>query len=208
MKSTNGTRLHGPQPLFAIDRDGYIVGQALYAFVREQQKLIPQDELQWSDVEDAKLILLTVFPDIAATCAQKDRIAGRRPARLLPEETTRRCRPRRPQTTSRPSGEFGRAPLARAALFFEERTMFSISMPESFKVGDTEACCINGKPAQLTWRSRDTLVIGADDARQIVKTHVEDGLRCFVCGDADNIRYDVDEFPGEGFVFFKMEEPK
>ena len=82
----------------------------------------------------------------------------------------------------------------------EEKTMFIMHMPESFKVGDTAACRINGEPAQLTWRSPDTLVIGAADVRHIVKTQIEDGLRCFICGDADDCG--VEEIPGEGFIVF------
>jgi hypothetical protein len=79
--------------------------------------------------------------------------------------------------------------------------MFIMHMPESFKVGDTAACRINDEPAQLTWRSHDTLVIGAADARRIVMTNVEGGLRCFICGDAGEGRYRVDEIPpGQGFV--------
>jgi hypothetical protein len=81
--------------------------------------------------------------------------------------------------------------------------MFIMSMPESFKVGDTAACRINGESAQLTWRSPDTLVIGATDARHIVKTQIEDGLRCFICGDADDDQYSVEEIPGEGFIVFQ-----
>ena len=80
--------------------------------------------------------------------------------------------------------------------------MFIIHMPEDFKVGDTAACSINRAPAQLTWRSPDTLVIGAADARHIVKTHVELALRCFICGDADDSEYGVEEIPGEGFIIF------
>ena len=82
--------------------------------------------------------------------------------------------------------------------------MFIIHMPESFKVGDTAACKINRERSQLTWRSLDTLVIGAADARHIVKTHVEDGMRVFVCGDADDSEYSVEEIPGEGFIIFKQ----
>ena len=82
--------------------------------------------------------------------------------------------------------------------------MFITQMPESFKIGDTAACQINGEPAQLTWRSPDTLVIGATDARHIVKTHTEDGMRVFVCGDADDSKYSVEEIPGEGFIIFKQ----
>jgi hypothetical protein len=84
--------------------------------------------------------------------------------------------------------------------------MFVMHMPESFKIGDTAACCINGEPAQLTWRSPDTLVIGGTDARHIAQTHVEDGLRCFICGDAGNARYGVEAFPGGGFVVFSEPE--
>ena len=81
--------------------------------------------------------------------------------------------------------------------------MFVMHMPETFKVGDTAACRINGEPAQLTWRSPNTLVIGADDARHIVKTHVENGLRSFFCGDADDgDEYGVEEVPGAGFIVF------
>jgi hypothetical protein len=81
--------------------------------------------------------------------------------------------------------------------------MFIMHMPESFKLGDTAACRINGEPAQLTWRGPDTLIIGGNDARHIVKTHVEDGLRCFVCSDADDSqKYDVMDVGGGGFIVF------
>jgi hypothetical protein len=84
--------------------------------------------------------------------------------------------------------------------------MFIMHMPESFKIGDTAACCINGEPAQLTWLSPDILVIGDNDVRHIVKTHVENGLRCFICGDADDSQYGVEDIPGGGFIVFP--EPK
>jgi hypothetical protein len=80
--------------------------------------------------------------------------------------------------------------------------MFIMHMPESFKVGDTNACRINGEPTQLTWLSPDVLIIGAADFRQIVKTDVGYGLRVFFCGDADNTQYDVEEVPGEGCIIF------
>lgn len=80
--------------------------------------------------------------------------------------------------------------------------MFVMQMPESFKLGDTAICKINGKRAALTWRSPDILVIGANDARHIVRTHIEDGLRCFICGDADDSEYGVEEISGEGFIVF------
>ena len=62
-------------------RDGYIVGQALYWFVRSQQAL-PEEQFEWSNAEDAKLILLTLFPGIAKHFAQEDQRAGRAPANL------------------------------------------------------------------------------------------------------------------------------
>ena len=81
--------------------------------------------------------------------------------------------------------------------------MSIIHMPESFKVGDITVCDINGELAELTWRSPDTLVIGTTDARHIVKTHIEDGMRVFICGDADDSEYSVEEIPGEGFIIFQ-----
>jgi hypothetical protein len=87
--------------------------------------------------------------------------------------------------------------------------MFIMHMPESFKVGDTAACRINDEPAQLTWRSHDTLIIGDDDARRVVATQVQDGLCCFICGDAssheDGTRYRVDAIPGDGGVIISRE---
>jgi hypothetical protein len=62
-------------------RDGYIVAQALYWFVREQQRL-PKKEFEWSNAEDAKLIFLTLFPDWAGHFAQEDVHLGRTPTDL------------------------------------------------------------------------------------------------------------------------------
>jgi len=84
--------------------------------------------------------------------------------------------------------------------------MFVMQMPETFKLGDSAICKVNGKLAALTWRSPDTLVIGATDARHIVRTHVEDGLRVFFCGDADGTEYGVEDLPGEGFIVFAKPE--
>jgi hypothetical protein len=80
--------------------------------------------------------------------------------------------------------------------------MFIMHMPESFKVGDTATCVVDGEATQLTWRGPDTLVIGAADTRPILAMHVEPGLRTFVCGDADNSQYGVDVVRGEGFIAF------
>ena len=81
MKTVNGTGRHGSQPPSLTGRDGYIVGQALYWFIREQQKL-PKEHFEWSNVEDAKLILLTLFPSIAKALAQHEQRAGCGPANL------------------------------------------------------------------------------------------------------------------------------
>jgi hypothetical protein len=63
--------------------------------------------------------------------------------------------------------------------------MFVMHMPLSFKIGDTANVNINREPTTLTWRDVSTLVIGSDDARRIVQSGDDDGLRCFVCTDAD-----------------------
>jgi len=62
--------------------------------------------------------------------------------------------------------------------------MFHIDLPASFKIGDTADCRINRKPARVTWRDKDTLVIEPDDARAIFHTQIDGDLRAFACGDA------------------------
>ncbi len=47
MKTVNGTGRHGSQPPSLTGRDGYIVGQALYWFIREQQKLPKSRKAPW-----------------------------------------------------------------------------------------------------------------------------------------------------------------
>ena len=73
---------------------------------------------------------------------------------------------------------------------------FLISMPKTFKVGDTAPCRINQKPAQITWRDKDTLVIEPGDARRIVHYQQSGDLQDFACADADGttpiISYPVD----------------
>jgi hypothetical protein len=64
--------------------------------------------------------------------------------------------------------------------------MFFISMPKTFKVGDTANCRINQEPARLTWRDAKTLVIEPNDARAIITTDYEGDLIHFTCGDAGN----------------------
>jgi hypothetical protein len=66
-------------------RDGYIVAQSLYSFIREQQAL-PKERFEWSNAEDAKLVLLTLFPELAEHFVESDRFAGRKPAELTLEK--------------------------------------------------------------------------------------------------------------------------
>ena len=65
---------------------------------------------------------------------------------------------------------------------------FVITLSPPFEIGDTVDCKINGKPAKVTWRDYDTLVIEPDDARQIVAhTREEDGTT-FICAAAEGTR--------------------
>jgi hypothetical protein len=61
--------------------------------------------------------------------------------------------------------------------------MFFISMPKSFKVGDTANCRINGENACLRWRDADHLVIEPDDVRPIIAIDREGSLTSFMCGE-------------------------
>lgn len=81
MKTINGTGRHTSQPPSVTSRDGYVITQALYWFIREQQKL-SKEQFEWSNVEDAKLILLTNAPLLAQHFAQEDQRAGRKAANL------------------------------------------------------------------------------------------------------------------------------
>jgi hypothetical protein len=69
--------------------------------------------------------------------------------------------------------------------------MFVIAMPAEFKIGETYDCQINGKPARVTWRDNDHLVIEPGDVRQIVRMSREGGLINFACGDADGTLPDI-----------------
>jgi hypothetical protein len=55
----------------------------------------------------------------------------------------------------------------------------------TFKVGDTADFRINRKPARVTWRDLNTLVIEPGDARRIVAIDRGDDLISFACTDAD-----------------------
>jgi hypothetical protein len=76
--------------------------------------------------------------------------------------------------------------------------MFIIHMPLDFKVGDTRDCRINREPARVTWRDQHTLVIEPDDARQIFSAEANDGLHCFMCGDAGARQATIRTVPGGG----------
>jgi hypothetical protein len=62
-------------------RDGYIVAQALYWFIRTQQAL-PKKQFEWSNTEDAKFILLNLFPGWAEHFVGIDEYLGCEPANL------------------------------------------------------------------------------------------------------------------------------
>ena len=88
--------------------------------------------------------------------------------------------------------------------------MFVMHMPEDFKLGDSADCRINGEPARLTRRDKNTLVIGEDDVRAILTTHIENGLRCFFCGDRDvpAHQHGIDIVPGGGFIVYEKPPTK
>jgi hypothetical protein len=57
-----------------------------------------------------------------------------------------------------------------------------IHFPDSFKIGDTTNCVINGEPAQVQWTDAKTLTILPDDRRVIEQRKPSgDGLVLFLC---------------------------
>jgi hypothetical protein len=66
-------------------RDSYIVAQALYWFIRAQQSL-PEEQFEWSNTEDAKLLLLTLWPGSVKIFADSDQFWGRTPPTLKLEK--------------------------------------------------------------------------------------------------------------------------
>jgi hypothetical protein len=62
--------------------------------------------------------------------------------------------------------------------------MFMLHMRNTFKVGDSANCKINGEPARVTWRDANHLVIEPNDVRPIVSCTDDGKLICFMCGDA------------------------
>ena len=82
--------------------------------------------------------------------------------------------------------------------------MFYIPLPRPFKIGDTADCRINKKPARVTWRDADHLVIEPGDVRVIMAVDKDDERIHFVCGDAGttarNYQVDAREELGGSFV--------
>jgi uncharacterized cupredoxin-like copper-binding protein len=64
--------------------------------------------------------------------------------------------------------------------------MFLMNLPLSVQIGDTHECKINKLPARVTWRDKNTLVIEPGDARRIESVFEQDGMRTFICGDAEH----------------------
>jgi hypothetical protein len=63
--------------------------------------------------------------------------------------------------------------------------MFVIHLASSVRIGGTVDCRINRKPARVTWRDAETLVIEPEDARHIVQVLEHPEFLSFVCADAD-----------------------
>lgn len=69
--------------------------------------------------------------------------------------------------------------------------MLCLDMPNSFQIGDTAACRINGEPNRVHWKTSDTLVLlgtsedtPPDERAILIQLHDEhnpDGMRTFYC---------------------------
>jgi hypothetical protein len=70
--------------------------------------------------------------------------------------------------------------------------MFMLTMPASFKIGDTADCRVNKIPQRLTWRDRTTMVLEPNDERAILAHVTEDDLTCFICGGDPSMTAPVD----------------
>lgn len=62
-------------------RDNFIIGQALYRYIQQQQDR-PLNERSQSDIQDAKDILLRSYPTVASLLVDCDEKAGKLPADL------------------------------------------------------------------------------------------------------------------------------
>lgn len=69
--------------------------------------------------------------------------------------------------------------------------MFMLTMPATFRIGDTADCKINRKPARVTWTGKTTLLIEPDDPRAIMLIDEGPEGMCFVCGDRGMSRKDA-----------------
>jgi hypothetical protein len=63
--------------------------------------------------------------------------------------------------------------------------MFTITMPNTFKPGDTLPVKINGKATTLTYRDSGNLVFGNGEVKQIAHAERESFGTTFMCVDAD-----------------------
>jgi hypothetical protein len=83
--------------------------------------------------------------------------------------------------------------------------MFFITLPKSFKIGDTVDCRINQEPARVTWRDPDHLVIEPDDARLILGIDKDSESIAFACGDAgaNHDEYESEMLPGGSIISHK-----
>jgi hypothetical protein len=75
--------------------------------------------------------------------------------------------------------------------------MFMMKLANTVHIGDTAEVTINAKPARVTWRDAQTLVIEPGDARRIVHIQEDSDMRTFTCSDADgdNDFYIITERP-------------
>ncbi len=73
-------------------------------------------------------------------------------------------------------------------------SMFILTMPSDFRIGETAPCQINGAPATVMSRDQDTMIIGPDtdavDERQILRVSQDGKLTTFFCADKYDGLYD------------------
>jgi hypothetical protein len=67
-------------------RDGYIVAQALYEFIKVQEFKTLKEGREWSNEQDAKAILLGRFGDLYKVFVEQDQRRGVTPADLVDEK--------------------------------------------------------------------------------------------------------------------------
>jgi hypothetical protein len=65
--------------------------------------------------------------------------------------------------------------------------MLTITLPATFKIGDTVDCRVNKQPARITWRGAATLVVEPKDARTVLCVVVENEDQTFYCADDDAV---------------------